>query len=614
MTISKLFTRSLLSSLFLSVALGLTACGQSNPNDPECGNGTIEDGEQCDDGDALSGDGCSSDCQLEEDECGDGTLSAGEQCDDGNTSNGDGCSSACTDEGLSEAEQINAYVEGLGTLNNPAPLAETPEGDPTDTSYGPYQCTTQNLRQIKVIDSFKLQGGALQERIFPGMLLSGTSLASGNFDEVVIDKKPLKLSHDVGQLPIASIPMNDPSLGSFAQARTDLLVAQLGDQTFQPQATDAPSETTINKDELSLQLGFDVSAGIATEVDVVGSFSFEDTNIQSRYVIKITNELYTMKIDPVSFASDFFADGVTLQQVQSLFHFGAPPVYVDTVTYGREIFVTVESVFSEQELKAALDVAVANDAANFNSAFDFGLNTNQVLEQTTIVGIAVGGIEGDAVDISSLSGANRAAALASLVEREVVLSKDSLGQPISFTTRYLPSIFGNANSVVDASYSRQNCERRAVDFDVEVDRINVTVIADGNSSEAEVRGTIKVISGQDTVTIFNIGVGDEEIFRVGSFTSPFLGGTLDNVDTTFNAGNSITVEFSLTEDDGAAGGDAGNGQSNPADDVSFITRTIAIEDLYQNDGQVPVSVGSAGGMAFTLFINFTPSFGLVPVP
>jgi cysteine-rich repeat protein len=70
MTISKLFTKSLLSSLFLSVALGLTACGQSNPNDPECGNGTIEDGEQCDDGDALSGDGCSSDCQLEEDECG----------------------------------------------------------------------------------------------------------------------------------------------------------------------------------------------------------------------------------------------------------------------------------------------------------------------------------------------------------------------------------------------------------------------------------------------------------------------------------------------------------------------------------------------------------------
>jgi cysteine-rich repeat protein len=588
--ISKFFTKSMLSSLFLSVALGLTACGQNNPNDnededAECGNGTLEEGEQCDDGDVLSGDGCSSACEIE--------------------------------EGPSEAEQINAYVEGLGTLNNPEPLAETPEGDPTDTSYGPYKCTTQSLRQVKVIDSFKLQGGALQERIFPGMLLSGASLASGNFDEVIIAKKPLKLSHDVPQLPIATTELTNPSLGNFAQARTDLLVAQLGDQTFEPQATAAPSETTINKDELSLQLGFDVSAGIATEVDVVGSFSFENTDIQSRYVIKITNELYTMKIDPVSFASDFFADGVTLEQVQSLFQFGAPPVYVDTVTYGREIFVTVESVFSEQELKLALDVAVANDALQFESNLDFGLTTNKVLDQTTIIGIAVGGIDGDSVDISSLSGANRAAAIGDLVARKVVLSKDSLGQPISFTTRYLPSIFGNANSVVDASYTRENCERLAVDFDVEVDRINVTAVADGNDTDAEIRGTIKVISGQDTVDVFRRNVGQEVSFTLGSFTpsqKPFLSGRLDNVDTTFNAGNKITVEFSLTEDDNSVGGSNGNGEVDPEDDSALITRTIAIEDLYKNGGQVPVTVASAGGLGFTLFLNFTPKVGLIPVP
>jgi cysteine-rich repeat protein len=590
--ISKFFTKSILSSLFLSVALGVTACGQNNPTDNE-----------------------------EEDvECGNGTLEEGEQCDDGDTSDGDGCSSACEiEEGPSEAEQIDAYVEGLGTLNNPEPLAETAEGDAVDSSYGPYKCETQNFRQVKVIDAFKLQGGALQERIFPGMLLSGASLASGNFDEVIIAKKPLKLSHDVVQLPIAATELTDPSLGNFAQARTNLLVAQLGDQTFEPQATDARPETTINKDELSLQLGFDVSAGIATEVDVVSSFSFDNTDTQSRYVIKITNELYTMKIDPVSFASDFFADGVTLQQVQSLFQFGAPPVYVDTVTYGRDIFVTVESFFSEQELKLALDVAVANDALQFDSNLDFGLTTNQVLDQTTIVGIAVGGIDGDSVDISSLSGTNRAAALASLVARKVVLSKDSLGQPISFTTRYLPSIFGNANSVVDASYSRENCERLAVDFDVEVDRINVTVIADGNDNDttAEIRGTIKVISGQDSVDIFRRNVGQEVSFTRGSFTpsqKPFLSGRLDNVDTTFNVENKITVEFSLTEDDGRTGGSNGNGEVDSEDDVSLIIRQIPIADLYKNGGQVPVEVPSAGGMGFTLFLNFTPNVGLIPVP
>ncbi|HEX3759606.1 MAG TPA: DUF4215 domain-containing protein, partial [Kofleriaceae bacterium] len=58
-----------------------------------CGNGVVDDGEQCDDGNKLSGDGCSPTCQREE--CGNGTMDPGEICDDGNTTSGDGCSADC---------------------------------------------------------------------------------------------------------------------------------------------------------------------------------------------------------------------------------------------------------------------------------------------------------------------------------------------------------------------------------------------------------------------------------------------------------------------------------------------------------------------------------------
>jgi choice-of-anchor A domain-containing protein len=65
---------------------------------PVCGNDGIEAGESCDDGNHLSGDGCSDSCEVEV--CGDGILSPvlGEDCDDGNTYDGDGCSAACGDE------------------------------------------------------------------------------------------------------------------------------------------------------------------------------------------------------------------------------------------------------------------------------------------------------------------------------------------------------------------------------------------------------------------------------------------------------------------------------------------------------------------------------------
>lgn len=75
-----------------------------------CGNGIVEIGESCDDGNTASGDGCSSTCQIEphfscpisgapcihDIVCGDGLIEGSEQCDDGNTKSGDGCSSTCT--------------------------------------------------------------------------------------------------------------------------------------------------------------------------------------------------------------------------------------------------------------------------------------------------------------------------------------------------------------------------------------------------------------------------------------------------------------------------------------------------------------------------------------
>jgi cysteine-rich repeat protein len=68
-----------------------------------CGNGTVEAGEQCDDGNTADGDGCSASCTIETaplPECGNGIVEPGEQCDDGNTTRGDGCSASCTTEVL----------------------------------------------------------------------------------------------------------------------------------------------------------------------------------------------------------------------------------------------------------------------------------------------------------------------------------------------------------------------------------------------------------------------------------------------------------------------------------------------------------------------------------
>ena len=60
-----------------------------------CGDGLLDEvtGEECDDANVVPGDGCDDRCELEpfEGPCGDGVVNIGEECDDGNDAPNDGC-------------------------------------------------------------------------------------------------------------------------------------------------------------------------------------------------------------------------------------------------------------------------------------------------------------------------------------------------------------------------------------------------------------------------------------------------------------------------------------------------------------------------------------------
>lgn len=58
-----------------------------------CGNGLLDQGEECDDGNLNNIDGCTNSCRTNV--CGNGRVDANEQCDDGGVSSGDGCSATC---------------------------------------------------------------------------------------------------------------------------------------------------------------------------------------------------------------------------------------------------------------------------------------------------------------------------------------------------------------------------------------------------------------------------------------------------------------------------------------------------------------------------------------
>ena len=88
------------------------------PPGARCGDGIVYGTEQCDDGNTVAGDGCSTTCRFEF--CGDGVIQSarGESCDDGNTTSGDGCSATCVSEAATCAADISlGSVAAVGSLS-----------------------------------------------------------------------------------------------------------------------------------------------------------------------------------------------------------------------------------------------------------------------------------------------------------------------------------------------------------------------------------------------------------------------------------------------------------------------------------------------------------------
>ncbi|MFZ9889681.1 MAG: DUF4215 domain-containing protein, partial [Myxococcota bacterium] len=137
-----------------SCASGICDTTESTPQcEPAntCGNGALEAGEGCDDGNVTNGDGCNATCKLEDgavcangsscasgicdatespdrcepaNTCGNGVLETGEYCDDGNVTNGDGCNSTCKIEDGQVCASGSSCASGICDATESTPQCE----------------------------------------------------------------------------------------------------------------------------------------------------------------------------------------------------------------------------------------------------------------------------------------------------------------------------------------------------------------------------------------------------------------------------------------------------------------------------------------------------------
>jgi cysteine-rich repeat protein len=81
---------------------------------PRCGDGNVDPGEGCDDGNTVDDDACRNTCALPS--CGDGVVQAGEDCDDMNAVETDACLATCMAASCGDS-QVHAGVEACDDGN-----------------------------------------------------------------------------------------------------------------------------------------------------------------------------------------------------------------------------------------------------------------------------------------------------------------------------------------------------------------------------------------------------------------------------------------------------------------------------------------------------------------
>ncbi len=117
-----------------------------------CGNGVVNGDEECDVGDDNDDDRCDATCHFAR--CGDGRATPGEECDDGNALEGDGCDSNCTESrcgngivgGTEQCDTGPDFPPALGCGDNCLPFGvttTTTTSRTTTTTRAPTTTTTR---------------------------------------------------------------------------------------------------------------------------------------------------------------------------------------------------------------------------------------------------------------------------------------------------------------------------------------------------------------------------------------------------------------------------------------------------------------------------------------
>ncbi len=381
-------------------------------------------------------------CSTDESAPGDGKVVKGNDTPDDDT---DG---KPIDQEEQPIEDIDGYIWGLGHLV-PAEAQEKTEINcdgacPADGQEDDAYCTYSQYTETKQFERFV----AFQPNsatLWPGAVVRGQDAHNGILTPIGVPRAPMTFSISLENISGSPVGyMVEPSLSAFREERNRILATDVTGATaasLEFNVTEVYSES-----QLSLALGASVSWPGGGEI--AASFDFNSQEKKTKIVVNFVQSYYTIDVDTPPTPKDFFAPDVTLAQLQQYMGEGNPPMYVQSITFGRRVVFSVETDESTENIAAAL-------AATYTSAVDVNASVNlehqQMLQESSIQAFVIGGSGAEATGI--IDGFD---GLITYIRNGGNYSKDSPGAAIAYKLAYLD------NAVTKFAFTTEYSERHCV--------------------------------------------------------------------------------------------------------------------------------------------------------
>ena len=285
-------------------------------------------------------------------------------------------------------------------------------------------------------------------RIFPGALLKADKgLLENNPAVISLDRAPIKISIDLPGMinnsngEIVSNPTNSNVKGAI----NNLVEKWHSDYSSKyPNVAAKISYTetmakSMNQLKAQFGLGFE-KMGVPLNIDFDALASGE----KQVCVVHFKQVYYNVSIDAPSAPADFFAQTVTVDGLKNAgINATTPPVYVSDVSYGRSMYIKLETSSKSAKVHAAFQALIKG--ADIKGDVEF----QQILDNTSFTAVVLGGDSSTSTKVVS----GKIEDLKEMINSGSKYSRETPAVPVSYRTAFVkdnePAILNSSSDYVE---------------------------------------------------------------------------------------------------------------------------------------------------------------------